>query len=85
VAAGAGRWSARGPGPLSNRRTTLLTTLAGLIGAAAVVGTTAAFGLVLGRAPAPAWVCDDTRYVDTVPLGRAVVGPSVAAPPGCGP
>jgi hypothetical protein len=85
VADGTARWSARGPGPLSNRRTTLLTALAGLIGAAALVAVIAAFGLVLGQAPAPAWVCDDTRYVDTVPLGRAVVGPSVAAPPGCGP
>jgi hypothetical protein len=61
-----------------------LTALAGLIGAVAIVATIAALGLALGRAPAPAWVCDDTRYVDTVPLGRAVVGPSVSAPPGCG-
>jgi hypothetical protein len=41
-------------------------------------------GRLLGREPAIPWVCDDTRFVDTVPLGRAVVGPAISAPPGCG-
>ena len=43
-----------------------------------------AAGRVVGRTPAIPWVCDDTRYVDTVPVGRGVVGPAVSAPPGCG-
>lgn len=41
-------------------------------------------GRLLGRDPVIPWVCDDTRYVDTVPVGRGVVGPAVSAPPGCG-
>ncbi len=41
-------------------------------------------GRLLGRDPVIPWVCDDTRYVDTVPAGRGVVGPAVSAPPGCG-
>lgn len=41
-------------------------------------------GRAVGREPAIPWVCDDTRYVDTVPAGRGVVGPAVSAPPGCG-
>ena len=45
-----------------------------------IVGT----GRALGREPVIPWVCDDTRYVDTVPVGRGVVGPAVSAPPGCG-
>jgi hypothetical protein len=69
---------------MPNRRPLPLTALAGLIGAGVVVLAVAALGVVWGREPGPPWVCDDTRYVDTVPLGRAVVGPSVAAPPGCG-
>ena len=41
-------------------------------------------GRVLGREPVIPWVCDDTRFVDTVPVGRGVVGPAVSVPPGCG-
>ena len=41
-------------------------------------------GRAIGRERAIPWVCDDTRYVDTVPVGRGVVGPAVSAPPGCG-
>ena len=41
-------------------------------------------GRMAGREPAIPWVCDDTRFVDTVPAGRGVVGPAVSAPPGCG-
>lgn len=41
-------------------------------------------GRAIGREPAIPWVCDDTRFVDTVPVGRSVVGPAVSAPPGCG-
>jgi hypothetical protein len=41
-------------------------------------------GRLVGRGPTIPWSCDDTRYVDTVPVGRGVVGPSVSAPPGCG-
>lgn len=41
-------------------------------------------GRAFGRLPGIPWSCDDTRYVDTVPTGRGVVGPAVSAPPGCG-
>jgi hypothetical protein len=41
-------------------------------------------GRLLDREPVIPWVCDDTRFVDTVPTGRGVVGPAVSAPPGCG-
>lgn len=41
-------------------------------------------GRLLSREPVIPWVCDDTRFVDTVPSGRGVVGPAVSAPPGCG-
>jgi hypothetical protein len=41
-------------------------------------------GRVVDREPVIPWVCDDTRFVDTVPAGRGVVGPAVGAPPGCG-
>ena len=41
-------------------------------------------GQMVGREPIIPWVCDDTRFVDTVPVGRGVVGPAVSAPPGCG-
>ena len=41
-------------------------------------------GRTLDREPAIPWSCDDTRFVDTVPAGRGVVGPAVSAPPGCG-
>ena len=49
-----------------------------------VVVLIVAAGRAVGREPAIPWVCDDTRYVDTVPVGRGVVGPAVSAPPGCG-
>ena len=45
-----------------------------------IVGT----GRLVGREPGIPWSCDDTRFVDTVPTGRGVVGPAVSAPPGCG-
>ena len=35
----------------------------------AIVGA----GRYVARAPAIPWVCDDTRYVDTVPVGRGFV------------
>jgi hypothetical protein len=41
-------------------------------------------GRMFGREPGIPWSCDDTRYVDTVPAGRGVVGPALSAPPGCG-
>ena len=41
-------------------------------------------GRLFGHEPGIPWSCDDTRYVDTVPAGRGVVGPAVSAPPGCG-
>jgi hypothetical protein len=59
-------------------------TVLGLAATAALLVLSAALGRVAGREPSRPWVCDDTRYVDTVPAGRAVVGPAVSAPPGCG-
>lgn len=59
-------------------------TLLGVALALAVLGGLLAVGRLVGREPAIPWVCEDTRHVDTVPRGRAVVGPSVSAPPGCG-
>lgn len=55
------------------------------VGIALVILTlTFGAGRVFGREPGIPWSCDDTRYVDTVPTGRGVVGPAVSAPPGCG-
>lgn len=68
---------------------TLRSVLAGPLAvgmgvALALVAVIWLLGASFGRAPAPPWVCDDTRYVDTVPAGRGVAGPAVSAPPGCG-
>jgi hypothetical protein len=41
-------------------------------------------GRAVDRQPSVPWSCDDTRFNDTVPTGRGVVGPAVSAPPGCG-
>lgn len=62
----------------------LVPTLLGLISAAAIVLVFVGLGQVIGRDRGIPWICDDTRYVDTVPVGRGVVGPAVSAPPGCG-
>lgn len=61
-----------------------MPTLLGVTLAATLLLMFAALGWAAGRPPAVPWVCDDTRYVDTVPTGRAVVGPAVSPPPGCG-
>lgn len=45
----------------------------------AVIGV----GMLVNRQPTVPWSCDDTRYNDTVPTGRGVIGPAVSAPPGC--
>jgi len=66
-------------------RPLVLPTLLGLVAATVLVVTFALLGQLAGRTPAAPWLCDDTRYVDTVPVGRAVVGQAVSAPPGCGP
>ncbi len=50
----------------------------------AIVAAIWLLGMALGRQPSVPWVCDDTRYNDTVPAGRGVAGPPVSAPPGCG-
>ena len=52
--------------------------------AVAVVALIWLLGSTLGQEPSPPWVCDDTRYNDTVPAGRGVAGSAVSAPPGCG-
>jgi hypothetical protein len=40
-------------------------------------------GRAFGREPSAAWRCDDTRFTQLMPRGRAVVGASVSPPPGC--
>jgi hypothetical protein len=65
-------------------RPIFLPTLLGLAIVAVILLLFAFLGWAFGRPPGPPWVCDDTRYVDIVPVGRAVVGPAVSAPPGCG-
>ena len=63
----------------------LLVPVAAGVGVAAVlIAALWLLGSVIGRSPSPPWVCDDTRYNDTVPAGRGVAGPPVSAPPGCG-
>jgi hypothetical protein len=53
------------------------------VGLLLIVGGYLVAGRLFGREPGPAWICDDTRYTQLVPLGRAVVGPPVSPPPGC--
>ena len=65
-------------------RALLLPTLLGLAAVGALLLLFVVLGRVAGRPPSIPWVCDGTRYVDTVPVGRGVVGASVSAPPGCG-
>jgi hypothetical protein len=65
-------------------RPLLLPTLLGLGLTVVVLVLLIGTGRVLNREPGIPWSCDDTRYVDTVPTGRGVVGPAVSAPPGCG-
>jgi hypothetical protein len=65
-------------------RSLVRATLVGIGLTVAVLALVLAVGRAFAREPSIPWVCDDTRFVDTVPTGRAVVGPSVSAPPGCG-
>ena len=63
----------------------LLAPVAAGVGAAVlIVAAIWLLGATFGRPPGIPWVCDDTRYNDTVPAGRGVAGPPVSAPPGCG-
>jgi hypothetical protein len=62
----------------------LLPALAGVLVTAVIVSVILAVGRSYGRPPSIPWSCDDTRYVETVPTGRAVVGAAVSAPPSCG-
>jgi hypothetical protein len=65
-------------------RAVLLPSLLGVLAAVVILAMIVGAGRALGREPAIPWTCDDTRFVDTVPVGRGVVGPSVGAAPGCG-
>jgi hypothetical protein len=65
-------------------RDLLLPTAFGVGLTILLLATIVGAGRYVARAPVIPWVCDDTRYVDTVPVGRGVVGPAVSAPPGCG-
>jgi hypothetical protein len=65
-------------------RVLLVPSVVGVGAAVLVLVILLGVGHLVGRGPVIPWSCDDTRYVDTVPTGRGVVGPSVSAPPGCG-
>ena len=65
-------------------RALVVPTVLGIGAAVLVIVLLVGAGRLIGRAPGIPWSCDDTRYVDTVPTGRGVVGPAVSAPPGCG-
>ncbi|MCC6173767.1 MAG: hypothetical protein IT305_00555 [Chloroflexi bacterium] len=78
----AGRPSDVPDAPIGIRRP-LVPVALGLVLGVALIGLVALLGSFFGRPPQAPWLCDDTRYVDTVPVGRSVVGPAVSAPPGC--
>ena len=65
-------------------RALVVPTMLGLAAVGALLLLFVGLGQLAGRSPTIPWICDDTRYVDTVPVGRGVVGPSVSVPPGCG-
>ena len=65
-------------------RALLVPTVLGIGLTVLVVALIVGAGRAVGREPVIPWVCDDTRFVDTVPVGRGVVGPAVSASPGCG-
>jgi hypothetical protein len=65
-------------------RRLIAPAVAGIVAALLVVGIIVGAGRYVGHEPGIPWSCDDTRFVDTVPTGRAVVGAAVSAPPGCG-
>jgi len=58
--------------------------MAGIFLSLAILAVIAGIGRVGGQVQSIPWSCDDTRYVDTVPTGRSVVGAAVSASPGCG-
>ena len=62
----------------------LIPTVLGLGLTLLVLASILGAGRIVGREPGIPWSCDDTRWNDTVPTGRSVVGPAVSAPPGCG-
>jgi len=65
-------------------RRLIVPALAGIGVALVILAAVAGAGRLFGREPGIPWSCGDTRFVDTVPTGRAVVGAAVGAPPGCG-
>jgi hypothetical protein len=65
-------------------RRLIVPALAGIGAALLILAIVAGTGQFFGQAPGIPWSCGDTRFVDTVPTGRAVVGAAVSAPPGCG-
>jgi hypothetical protein len=65
-------------------RRLIVPTVAGIAVALVMVAIMLGAGRVFGQEAAVPWSCDDTRFVDTVPTGRAVVGAALSAPPGCG-
>ena len=65
-------------------RRLIVPSVAGILLTLAVLAVIAGVGRLGGQTQSVPWSCDDTRFVDTVPTGRAVVGAAVSAPPGCG-
>ena len=61
----------------------LLHLVIGGVIALLVLGIVFVSGRIWGEKPA-VWVCDDTAYTRTGPVGFDVVGPTVRPIPGCG-
>jgi hypothetical protein len=55
----------------------------GVFGAVLLLSTVFIAGRLWGHKPA-IWMCDDTSYTRTAPVGFDVVGPTVRPIPGCG-
>jgi hypothetical protein len=70
-------------GLLSPRKSRLTRdVMLGLALALFVLSTIVMLGSVLGKKPVK-WVCDDTTFTRTGPVGSDVVGPTVRPIPGC--
>jgi hypothetical protein len=65
------------------RRPLFMDVFLGLTLALVLLGVFTVSGRVWGKKPA-VWMCDDTMYSRTGPVGFDVIGPTVRPVPGCG-
>ena len=70
-------------GAVCARRPLLFDVAIGVVLALAMLGLVFAAGRVRSHKPA-IWMCDDTTYSRTGPVGFDVIGPTVRPVPGCG-